>query len=533
MESQPHDSDVSTRTLEMLRQNTAPDPDTWRTIEEILRKDAADISFIDREFSKIQTAIVHLVHQRQIIQARVDRNNALFAPIRRLPVEVLQRIFTLCFPLISTDDTKCLPFQVSHVSAHWRFVVSTMPDLWTKIDLGPIHISMDSGEKSCRIFDRFVSLAHDRSGTKPITMSIRGPPVWAKAGIDSVISLFKFRHRWIELSIDIDLLTRVWSHKMVSLPALKRLALSDRLRLHIHFPRAIMTPRVTHLKLFRFLQPIARLGGMAWSQFTHFEALLVSINDVVELLSQMSNLTHAQLTPVGVHDAPGLQIILLPHLKHLTLSSSQTLISAVAKSLTAPNLSRFEVVVPKDSNAPLPVQSLGQTLRDFIDRSSPPITHLGLQHVSAEDIKDAFEGLPTVESLDLSFKDDSDALNLVMDQLVWSTQPDSSSGLGVDVTNLLPNLKTLTIRRKNLNNALPDIIQMISSRSHGHVTSGGHPTPSRLQRVCFRSIDSILSLVQIRQMGVTLDCMHELCAVDEHYLDISTIWPPSPNGGPN
>lgn len=300
----------------MLRQNTAPDPDTRRTIEEILRKDDAAIPFLDGEISKLHTAIVQLEHQRRIIQERVDGNNALFAPIRRVPVEVLQQIFSLCFPLISTTDTKCLPFQVSQVSTHWRFIVSTMPDLWTKIDLGLIPVSMCSNsEQRCRIFDRFVSLAHDRSGSKPIAMSIRAPPVWAKAGFDSVISLFEFHHRWIELSIDLDLLLSVWSRKMVSLPGLKRLALSDVRQFQVHSAHTLrLGVNVTHLKLYKFLRPIARLGGMPLSQITHFEAHLVSINDVVELLSRMSNLTHARLTPVrGEHDASGLQNILLPH----------------------------------------------------------------------------------------------------------------------------------------------------------------------------------------------------------------------------
>jgi len=70
--------------------------------------------------------------------------------------------------------------------------------------------------------------------------------------------------------------------------------------------------------------------------------------------------------------------------------------------------------------------SLRQTLRALIDCSSTPITHLRLQHISAEDMKDTFERFLLVESLDLSIQEDSNDLNLTMNELAWKMLPHNS-----------------------------------------------------------------------------------------------------------
>jgi hypothetical protein len=134
-------------------------------------------------------------------------------------------------------------------------------------------------------------------------------------------------------------------------------------------------------------------------------------------------------------------------------------------------------------------------------------------------MKDTFEGLPSVESLDLSIREDCDALNLIMNELVWKTLPHNSTES--DVPNLLSNLQMLTIRRASLGGALPGIIQMVCSRLNTQlITSGVHPPPSRLRTVCFRSVDSVLPLLQLRQLGVAVDCIHELRGADSQHLTI-------------
>ena len=161
--------------LEMLRENATPDSDTRDEIEEIVRHDDADISFLDREISKLQTTLLDLERRRQAIQLRVDRNKALLAPIRRLPVEILQKIFTLCFPFVTTANIEWLPFKVAHVSAQWRAVASTTPDLWRRVELDLVALPALSPRERLHIYLRFVNLAHSQSGISPVCMFITPP----------------------------------------------------------------------------------------------------------------------------------------------------------------------------------------------------------------------------------------------------------------------------------------------------------------------------------------------------------------------
>jgi len=505
----------------MLRENATPDSDTRHEIEEIVRHDDADIDFLDREISKLQTTLLDLQRRRQAIQTHVDRNKALFAPIRRLPVEILQKIFTLCFPFVSTANIACLPFNVSHVSAHWRAVASTTPDLWRKVELDVVALPALSPKERLLIFLRFVNLAHNQSGTRPVCMSITPQKNLTFRDFKEFEYLaavvrrmaLNFSGRWDELSIDSGMFNSI---RVSEVSSLKRLTISQALRSTslCRLPWRDLS-QLTHLTLLNFSTPATRLVNMPWSQITHFGAQNVAINHLGPALRQMSALTHAHLSAPGSYDGPVFQPLCLLHLRDLTLSCSEVIICEIAKSLTTPSLSRFRAIVSPHPDVPQ-FHSLGQTLRALIDRSSAPINHLGLQHISAEDMKDTFEGFPSVESLDLSIQEDSNDLNLIMNELVWKSLPHNSPES--DVPNLLPNLQMLTIRGTSLGGALPGIIQMVRSRLN--TQSGVHPPPARLRTVCFRSVDSVSSLLQLRQLGVAVDCIHELRGADLEQLTI-------------
>ncbi|KIK01553.1 hypothetical protein K443DRAFT_62681, partial [Laccaria amethystina LaAM-08-1] len=374
---------------------------------------------------------------------------------------------------------------VSHVSAHWRAVASTTPDLWRKVELDVVALDTISQKDRLLVFLRFVNLAHNQSGTRPVCMSITPQlnlTINDLRGFQDLVAIVRrialnFSGRWDELSIDIHMFNSIRGSEVKTLSSLKRLTLSDKLRNISLYRLPHNLSQLNHLTLLNCSTPATRLVNMPWSQITHFGTQNVAINHLGPALRQMSALTHAHLSAPASYDGPVFQPICLLHLRDLTLSCSQAIICEFAKSLTTPSLSRFRAIVSPGPDAPR-FHLLGQTLRALIDRSSAPITYLGLQHLSAEDMKDTFEGLPSVESLDLSIREDSDALNLIVNELVWKTLPHNSTES--DVPNLLPNLQMLTIRRARLGGALPGIIQMVCSRLNTQlITSGVHPPPSR------------------------------------------------------
>ncbi|EDR12202.1 uncharacterized protein LACBIDRAFT_323298 [Laccaria bicolor S238N-H82] len=481
-----HSLYVTPPTLEVLRENATPDSDTRHEIEAIVRRDDADIDFLDREISKLQTTLLDLQRRRQAIQVHVDRNKALLAPIRRLPVEIL----------------------------------------WRKVDLNVVALPALAPRERFLIFMRFVNLAHNQSGTRPVCMSITPQLNLCMRDFKELQNLFpilkgmasNFSGHWDELSIDIEMFKLIKGPEVKTFSNLKRLTLSASLRIFARCCLPHNLSQLTHLTIINCFSPVTRLVNMPWSQITHFESQNVPINYLGPALGQMSALTHAHISALGSYEGASLQPSSLPHLRDLTLSCSHAAISEIAGSLTTPSLSRLRAIIPPGPDEPQ-FHSLGLTLRALIDRSSAPIAHLGLQHISAEAMKDTFEGLPSVESLDLSIREDSDALNLIMNELAWKTLYNNSPES--DVPNLLPNLQLLTIRKTSLSGTLPGIIQMLCSRLNTElITLGLHPPPARLRKVCFRSVDSVPLLLQLRQLGVAVDCIHELRGADLQQLTI-------------
>ena len=89
-------------------------------------------------FRKAQRQYSELLH---IIKEHL----ALMAPIRRIPVDVIRKIFLSCLPQehnAIVDVAEC-PFVLTHVCSSWRRIALDTTALWTSIHI-PIPMMPDS-----------------------------------------------------------------------------------------------------------------------------------------------------------------------------------------------------------------------------------------------------------------------------------------------------------------------------------------------------------------------------------------------------
>ncbi|THU91028.1 hypothetical protein K435DRAFT_601534, partial [Dendrothele bispora CBS 962.96] len=97
------------------------------------------------EIQKLEADIVSLRNQQQRIYRQIDRYRSLLAPIRKLPPEVLGRIFCLIctenFAAASKID--CPAVHLSHVCAGWRDLAQTTPSLWSRISIDLFYPQQD------------------------------------------------------------------------------------------------------------------------------------------------------------------------------------------------------------------------------------------------------------------------------------------------------------------------------------------------------------------------------------------------------
>ncbi|KAJ7673660.1 hypothetical protein DFH06DRAFT_1172973 [Mycena polygramma] len=88
----PHDIEQ----LRQLLRTNSPPPDSY--FRSAIVSSASDLARYDDEIHAMQEALSQLISERQILQEYSDGCRSLFAPVRRLPTEILTEIFALCRP---------------------------------------------------------------------------------------------------------------------------------------------------------------------------------------------------------------------------------------------------------------------------------------------------------------------------------------------------------------------------------------------------------------------------------------------------
>ncbi|KAF7350594.1 3-beta hydroxysteroid dehydrogenase isomerase family [Mycena sanguinolenta] len=137
----------TTEVLQLLRTNSTPsDP---FEMDAVIASCSADVVGYDTEIGRLKQTLSRLVSERNTLQRHVDTCRSVFAPVRRLPPEILAKIFALCAspPLLWCDETQSIPtagsasFGQSHlmrllrVCSAWHTIVTTTPFLWADLEV--------------------------------------------------------------------------------------------------------------------------------------------------------------------------------------------------------------------------------------------------------------------------------------------------------------------------------------------------------------------------------------------------------------
>ncbi|PFH46621.1 hypothetical protein AMATHDRAFT_69473 [Amanita thiersii Skay4041] len=113
---------------------------------------------IGDEVRHLDETIASMNARRDKLIVQLDRCKIALAPYKKLPVDVLQHIFTLCvmdspydgiieFPHPPYRQERPTQVILSHVCAHWRRIVLATPSLWAKLRLSDfLHNDFGAGE---------------------------------------------------------------------------------------------------------------------------------------------------------------------------------------------------------------------------------------------------------------------------------------------------------------------------------------------------------------------------------------------------
>ncbi len=162
--------------------NYIPSHEQILEINALLTAQFADLARLELEITRVSTQLQHLVSQRDDARAFINSHLAILTPIRRLPVEILQEIFTHCLPAKQSCAASQAPLVLTQVCVLWRQVAIGTPRLWDtlvmRLPSRPSLIGEDITVSSRRRL-RLMALWLERSKTVPFTLFLNVPQALA------------------------------------------------------------------------------------------------------------------------------------------------------------------------------------------------------------------------------------------------------------------------------------------------------------------------------------------------------------------
>ncbi|KAJ7641041.1 hypothetical protein FB45DRAFT_785086, partial [Roridomyces roridus] len=161
-------ADESGRVLALLRTNAEPPDHIASTISSLLNEvERRDTGILDceKEIAVLQQRVQAAASDRASLAAYLGQCRGLLTPIRRMPPEVLARIFArseAILPIRRTNLPIIFLFALSQVFSRWHTVVMGTPSLWDTIVV--MEEDME-GSKDYKLMDRnlrLLSFALDR-----------------------------------------------------------------------------------------------------------------------------------------------------------------------------------------------------------------------------------------------------------------------------------------------------------------------------------------------------------------------------------
>ncbi|KAJ7062020.1 hypothetical protein C8F01DRAFT_122566 [Mycena amicta] len=195
----------------LLRTNSIPKDLTY--IRSVIESSSPDLERCNADISVLKNALDQAITQRDAIYAHLERCQSLLAPIRRLPMEILLKIFALCnqestFSSDFTSWSRLTPnehmeqlarydlLRLSRVCCVWRTAIMGTPSLWAAIQVNLAEWLLPS---VARRLNPLLSAAVVRSGNCPLQLKLRATGQFYE--MPSLELLVQCSSRWQSLTI--------------------------------------------------------------------------------------------------------------------------------------------------------------------------------------------------------------------------------------------------------------------------------------------------------------------------------------------
>lgn len=463
-----------------IRTNYIPQGLEKNNIIELQMEAEKQLSRYDEEISRLRAIIEQVEAQRVVLQELVDGCRCLNAPIRRLPNELLDDIFSRCDWSLRLENPNPLekavglsPLCLSQVCARWRSIGLSSHHLWTYIPLTLRNPKSNPGQGRGGSCATVLCIYLERSGRLPlsIVVNVEDPDSWESSQDPNaaVIVTHYRRHpllrilarhsrRWrranLYLAHQYFGAEEVLADIRGNLPLLEELYLGQRLRTKCDIFAACP-------KLHRIELPVGGKVEVPWKQLTHVLKGSLNVAEAFDVLqSRCPKLVHFSFSVHGLHGEYSATSSDLESISiNLDYDAEEIDLVRFFDALTLPRLKSLNVVSEGDSIWP------HLAFTSFLRRSACPLHELSLRiETPVGDLVEVLELVPTLTRLDV---DGYSVTNALLHSLTYF--PADARG-----SPLLPDL---TFIRLNFPEVItPTILDMVESRwlpDAGHLTKDG------------------------------------------------------------
>ena len=388
--------DANTPFDSVLGTNFVPSESDVQLINAYLVEPLSEITQLDLEISRLQA-------KRDGIYARIQPYQALLSPIRRLPLDIMEKIFLACLPTQRNPAMSTLeaPLKLGRICSSWRSFAYSCPRLWARIhisvrylgEIGEIPDSeIDPDVYSFRMEHAMVGIRRrldgvrewlERSQSHPLSISVFEPSAACNspAVLHLLQTLLPFSKQWQNLKFMI-----TWDESTMSdcsqqfslleLPTLRSVHLRDlrNAQPHLRSPfNWLLKPSLQSFHALSLFSPFVVKLGIHWSTLTELSLLgpIITPSDAASLLISCTNIVKCALE-VSIQYGT----VNLPKLIQLRRLESLTFYEKVGfpVSLHLPNLCDFSFGSECPPNAPrFDLPGTLSTLRSLTTLTLDPI----------------------------------------------------------------------------------------------------------------------------------------------------------------
>ncbi|SJL04211.1 uncharacterized protein ARMOST_07572 [Armillaria ostoyae] len=412
--------------LRFLKESELLEP-SIPTIQDSLTNAQQDLEDIDEQLKALQQKR-QAAHNTFLIHLSLCSP----CPIRRLPLELLQKILRLTIKgFFRVGDIKASPWTISHVCVKWRSVALSDGHMWAEFSVTSANHAIPS--------HHLVSLVLERVNRLPLTFSLTTSKFdQALSETDAsnarlvMVKLAEASISWRFVSLSLDLICLLddpFAMLHNQLPSLEVLSISagsgpgNTSSLSHLFTDCLQLHCVT-------LDPEVELD-IPWNQLTILTSFHTNSSYILQTIALSKNLRTLELpyisqSPVHASGMDRLEIFELPFIESLLLGGAALLAHLSLPALTFLTLRNHEEDRPVDSSQITP----------FLERSQCLLYSLEISHLDAKYLPDILPHCRDLERMVLSKTTNSPHLYL---------QNVLSLCRGAEEDCLLPRLTTLRI----------------------------------------------------------------------------------------